>query len=124
MNATWFRRGCVLAVLCMGFTYAAQPQEVEMIVTADNPDPERLPSLGFWQKAKLTLVSASFPAGYCTIAYASGCQCSMSYCNKPGNTNPAPSPPTLTCTCQTTGSCKTDPTLLVHQDGYCFCVWN
>lgn len=61
MNATWFRTGCVLAVLCMGFTYAAQPQEVEMIVTADNPDPERLPSLGFWQKAKLTLVSASFP---------------------------------------------------------------
>lgn len=42
-------------------------QTVEMIVTADNPDPKTLPTLGVWEDdklspgRKLTMVSASFP---------------------------------------------------------------
>jgi dienelactone hydrolase len=36
-------------------------QEPAMIVTATNPEPARLPTLGVWQRDELTLVSARFP---------------------------------------------------------------
>jgi len=46
------------AAVGTGFSQEEQP---EMVVTAQNPDPAVLPTLGVWQDGKLTLVAASFP---------------------------------------------------------------
>ena len=63
MRATWLRScGTVAAglLLCLGLPHAFA-QQVNMMVTAQNPDPKVLPTLGVWQNGKLTLVSSSFP---------------------------------------------------------------
>ncbi|UCH35659.1 MAG: hypothetical protein JSV65_04725, partial [Armatimonadota bacterium] len=36
-------------------------ENAKVIVTADNPDPQRLPTLGVWERDTLLLVSATFP---------------------------------------------------------------
>lgn len=38
-----------------------EEENINMIVTANNPDPQMIPTLGVWQNQELTLVSASFP---------------------------------------------------------------
>jgi hypothetical protein len=48
----------LLAVACAA---AAASEEPQMLVTATNPEPDRLPTLGVWQRDTLTLVSAAFP---------------------------------------------------------------
>ncbi len=42
---------------------SAKPEKenTDVIVTANNPDPQTLPTLGVWQNKELTLVSAAFP---------------------------------------------------------------
>jgi len=37
------------------------PEQTKVTVTATNPDPQNLPTLGVWQRDEMTFVSASFP---------------------------------------------------------------
>jgi len=50
---------CVAAAGAIG----AQPtkEQAKVIVTANNPDPRNLPTLGVWQEQGMTYVSATFP---------------------------------------------------------------
>lgn len=49
----------IISVLALAAVGAGE--EPKVLVTAENPDPEHLPTLGVWQEGKLTLVSATFP---------------------------------------------------------------
>jgi dienelactone hydrolase len=53
------RAATTIALLAM--LSCARGEDVTMIVTAANPDPQTLPMLGVWQKDKLTLVASTFP---------------------------------------------------------------
>ncbi|MBM3474903.1 MAG: hypothetical protein FJX75_16700 [Armatimonadetes bacterium] len=47
--------------IIIGLAGLATAQEPNMIVTATNPKPDELPTLGVWERDKLTLVSSTFP---------------------------------------------------------------
>ena len=43
------------------FANDTKKENIEVIISANNPDPENLPTLGVWQESDLILVSAKFP---------------------------------------------------------------
>ena len=55
------RTALLLTACLLASAGQAGPEETKVMVTADNPDPKHLPTLGVWQQDKLILVSASFP---------------------------------------------------------------